>query len=55
MAEPDRRHPDGPFERFDKALGAILSVSKPAVMAEEKRQQDQRKAERTARKERRAA
>ena len=41
-------------ERFDTAMSAILSISKPAVVAEEKRQRDQRKAERVARRTRRA-
>ena len=49
MAEPARSEHDKPFDRFDAAMKAILSVSKPAVVAEEKRQQDQRKAERVAR------
>lgn len=52
MSEPDSKEPG---KRFDAAMKVILSVSKPAVLAEEKRQKEHRKTERAARKAHRPA
>lgn len=43
-----------PFERFKTAMKAILSVPKEAVTQEEKRQQVEREAARTAHRSRRS-
>ena len=55
MDKPVQGGDSKPFSRFDEAMKTILSVPKSAVVAEENRLKEQRKADRAARKAHRPA